>query len=149
MEMKIIAVSGTRELSKSFVSRAESLGYEIFKINPIRAKKELTNVLAERGSPAEDKIYGSTDEFLEKTNGYYWYTVRKVNEYLRGYDRNKIAILVNASNELLEFMKDDFGAFSIYLGDRVSQNPRYDYTILANNNFEKNVKKVLGILGKE
>lgn len=146
----IIAISGRRELSKRFVKDAVSLGYDVEKINPARASKEVSEIIIPRDKEYQDeeeKFYLSTQEFLDKHNGYYWYTLQKIKSFL-GPKGRQLALLVNTPHEILEALKDDVEAFCIHLGN--SNPPRgMDFIIDDDEEFSQKVSKILSVLSRD
>lgn len=146
----IIAISGRRELSKKFVSEAIGRGYEIQKINPARASKEVSQVIIPRGkqySEEDEVFYSSVQEFLDENNGYYWYTVKKIRDFLEDSNR-RIALLVNTSAKLLEELKDDVEAFCVHVGNGNHAPSGYDLIIPDDESFSYNVDRILSTLTK-
>lgn len=140
-------VNGRKELSKKFVAEVMMLGYETQKINPSRATREIVRTLVPRGHPEEDKLFQASEWFLEKQNGHYFYVEMKLNEFLM--HKNKVAIMVNISNNLREQLESDFEAFSVLVSDNGEISDKYDVTILNNSEFSNNVNKLLRILTKD
>jgi len=147
----IIAISGRTELSKKFVYEAVRLGYNVRKVNPARASKEVSEIIIPRDEEyrdEEEKFYLSTQEFLEKHNGYYWYTLQKIKSFIEGKN-NRIALLVNASHELREALKDDVEAFCIHVGSGDHPPPGGDLIIQDDEDFSMNIDRVLSTLTKD
>lgn len=147
----IIAVSGTRELSKKFVARVVELGYEVQKINPARAVREVVRIFYPRGHERDEEFFAASRQFIKGQEAEYAYVVKKLGEFFNG--GKQVAILVNISSGLLEALESDFEAFSVSLSssDGVAQamSVNHDYTIFDNDEFNGRTDKLLRVLTKD
>jgi len=149
----IIAVrSGTKELSKRFVSRVRELGYECQKINPARAEREVVRIFLPRGHERDAEFFAASRNFIRSQEADYFYVEKKLQEFFIG--GKQVAILVNISSELLEALESDFEAFSVSLSTsdgalQEAMSEHSDYTIFDNDEFNDRTDKLLRVLTKD
>ena len=143
----VIVVDGRKDLSKKFVAHVRRLGYNVRKINPAKANKEVVRIFVPSGHSDETKLFKASQWFLEKQNAYYFYVEKGLREFLRG--KHRVAILVNISNVLKNELMSDFEAFSVLVSDGQEVSLRHDWTIFNDEKFNEKVRQLLRVLTKD
>lgn len=138
----VIAIDGNRDDSKKFVRLSRKIGYNVEKVNPLSLDVKMATSIVPKTHDEYPFIERAVHEFRENQNLHYWFISNKIEGSL-----SDVILLVNVPEETMPQVKEDFSAFSIYVGcgNGYSEN-RHDYKLEDVN--REGVERILRILSK-
>ena len=149
----VIMINGGIPQSKHVVACAKALRYDVRKINPKRATREIVRVLLPQGHPQDAEFFEKADCFIRENDAQYLYIENKLRSFLATEPvldeeesrPSKVAILVNIDPSLAETLKDEFGAFWISIQDGSSD--KFDFSF-SEKDIDVQVERILAQLTK-
>lgn len=138
----VVAIDGNKDDSKTFVRLSRNLGYKVEKVNPLALDIKMATSVVPKNHAEYPFIERAIHEFRKEKNLHYWF----ISNRIENSDADVI-ILVNVPTVTMPQVKEDFCAFSVYVGSGsgYSEN-RHDYNLVDVN--KESVERILRILSE-